>query len=104
GTALIDVTRGEAGWATERRWASRDLKPSFNDYVVRDGHAYGFDGSLFCCVDLAAGKRRWKGGRYGHGQVVLLAEQALLLVVTETGEAVLLKADPRPHEELGRFA
>src|SRR3972149_3971856 len=34
---------------------------------------------------LADGPRKWKGGRYGHGQLVLLADQDLLLVVTEEG-------------------
>ncbi|HEY1379607.1 MAG TPA: PQQ-binding-like beta-propeller repeat protein [Gemmataceae bacterium] len=103
GTALIDVSHDSAAWSAERRWQSRDLKPSFNDTVVRDGFAYGFDGHIFCCLDLATGKRRWKDGRYGHGQVVLLAEQGLLLVTTETGDAVLLAADPAGHRELGRF-
>jgi hypothetical protein len=55
-------------------------------------------------VDLATGKRRWKGGRYGHGQVVLLADQALLLVLGEAGEVALVRADPKRHEELGRLA
>jgi hypothetical protein len=32
-----------------------------------------------------------------------LAEPSLLLVTTETGEAVLLAANPRQPQELGRF-
>ncbi|MFO0807712.1 MAG: PQQ-binding-like beta-propeller repeat protein [Gemmataceae bacterium] len=104
GTAALDVTHAGTTWSINRRWTSRDLKPSFNDYVIHEGHAYGFDGSLFTCIDLASGKRRWKGGRYGHGQVVLLADQALLLVVSETGDIVLVNADPQQHRELGRVA
>jgi outer membrane protein assembly factor BamB len=69
----------------------------------RSGAIYGFDGSIFCCVDAATGDRRWKGGRYGHGQVLLLADQKLLLVLTESGEAVLLAANPNKLEELGKF-
>ena len=42
------------------------------------GCAYGFDGPTFCCLDLGSGARRWKAGRYGHGQVLLLADQGLL--------------------------
>jgi hypothetical protein len=60
------------GWTVEERWTSTGLKPSFNDYVVRKGHAFGFDGSILACIDLADGTRRWKGGRCGHGQLVLL--------------------------------
>jgi hypothetical protein len=103
GTALLDVTRDGSTWSATQRWASMNLKPSFNDFIVHNGHIYGFDGSIFCCVDLATGQRRWKDGRYGHGQALLLADQGLLLVASETGDAVLLAADPERHRELGRF-
>ena len=75
------------------------LKPSLNDFVVQDGAIYGFDDGIFCCLDLKSGKRRWKAGRYGHGQVLLLADQKLLLVMSETGEAVLLSASREKHDE-----
>jgi outer membrane protein assembly factor BamB len=103
GTALVDLKRGGTSWAAARRWASKEMRPSFNDFVVSDGFVYGFDGGLFCCVDLATGKRRWRQGRYGHGQVLLLAEQRLLLVAAENGDVVLLAADPAGHREFGQF-
>jgi outer membrane protein assembly factor BamB len=103
GTALLDVKRDGRSWSATERWTSRELKPSFNDFVVQDGFIYGFDKNVFCCVDVATGERRWKQGRYGHGQVLLLAEQKLLLVVSERGEAILVRADAVRHEELGRF-
>ena len=73
--ACVAVTREGGAWATSRRWSSRQMKPSFNDFVVHEGHAYGFDAYTFCCVDLETGARSWKEGRYGHGQVVLLADR-----------------------------
>jgi outer membrane protein assembly factor BamB len=100
GLALLDV-KPQGGPSS--RWTSRDLKPAFNDFVVHEGHAYGFDGRIFACVELEEGSRRWKGGRYGHGQVLLLPEQGLLLVVSERGELVLLRASPERHEVLGRL-
>jgi outer membrane protein assembly factor BamB len=103
GAARVGVTREGPSWSTSQGWASRAFKPSFNDFVVHDGSIYGFDGGIFCCVDAPTGERRWKGGRYGHGQVLLLAEQALLVVVSEKGEVILLKASPEGREELGRF-
>jgi hypothetical protein len=103
GTVLVDVTRADRTWTAARRWASRRLKPSYNDFVVHDGSVYGFDGGTFCCIDLQTGGGRWRDGRYGHGQVLLLADQALLLVLAESGEAVLVAAKPERHEELGRF-
>jgi outer membrane protein assembly factor BamB len=103
GAALLEVRRDGKGWSVTERWTSRRLKPSFNDFVVHDGFVYGFDNNVFCCLDLQTGQRRWKEGRYDHGQVLLLAEQGLLLVVSEMGEAILLAARPDRHEELGRF-
>jgi outer membrane protein assembly factor BamB len=103
GVALIDVTKDGDAWKVDERWASKDLKPEFPDFVVHEGHVYGFDTSFFCCIDLETGKRCWRGGRYGRGQVVLLADQSLLLVLSETGQAILVAANPERHQELGRF-
>jgi hypothetical protein len=103
GTSCIRVSDNAGKLAAKKLWTSRNLKPDFNDLVVYQGHAYGFDGALFTCIDLATGDRDWKGGRYGKGQVLLQAESGLLLVATEVGEVVLLKADPKSSQELGRF-
>jgi len=46
---------------------------------------------------------RWRDGRYGHGQALLLANQDLILVISESGEVILLAADPEKLTELGRF-
>jgi len=103
GLALLDVKKDGDNWTATRCWASRELKPAFNDFVVHEGHAYGFDGRIFGCVELETGARCWKEGRYGQGQVLLLADQSLLLVLSETGEVILVKADPKKSEVLGRF-
>jgi outer membrane protein assembly factor BamB len=103
GVATIRVGRDGSAWKTEQVWATTQMKPEFPDFVVHNGHIYGFDVATFCCLDAATGQRSWKEGHYGRGQVMLLADQALLLVITEKGEAVLLAANPRQSEELGRF-
>src|SRR5262249_7954277 len=103
GTALVKVAHSQGSWHPTERWMSRQLKPSFNDFVVHDNALYGFDGRVFTCVDLTTGRRLWKDGRYGSGQVLLLGDQSLLAVVTDDGEIVLVAADPNEHKELGRF-
>jgi outer membrane protein assembly factor BamB len=103
GTRRIAVARGPGGWTIEERWTSNRLKPYFNDFVVHDGHAFGFDGSILACIDVEDGKRKWKGGRYGHGQLVLLPDQDLLLVLSEKGELALVVAAPDQFTELARF-
>jgi len=103
GTRRIAVAHGPGGWTAEERWTSIGLKPYFNDFVVHDGHAFGFDGSILACIDLKDGQRKWKGGRYGYGQLVLLPDQDLLLVLSEEGELALVGATPDQFTEFVRF-
>lgn len=103
GTRRLAVKREADGWRIEERWTSNGLKPYFNDYVVHQGHAFGFDGSILACIDLADGKRKWKGGRYGNGQLILLSDQDVLLVLSDQGELVLVAATPDQFKELARF-
>jgi outer membrane protein assembly factor BamB len=102
GIERVSVTHGGGAWKTNTRWESNGLKPYFNDFVVHNGYAFGFDGSILSCIDLADGSRKWKGGRYGNGQLVLLAEQDLLLVTSEDGELVLVRATPDQFSEVAR--
>ena len=87
----------------EERWTSKGLKPYFNDYVINDGHAFGFDGRILACISLEDGERKWKGGRYGQGQLLLLADQDLLLVLSEEGEVALVSATPDAYKELAKI-
>jgi hypothetical protein len=103
GLRRLKVTRGTTGWNVEERWTSAGLKPYFSDFVVNAGHAFGFDGRILACIDLEDGKRKWKGGRYGQGQLVLLPGQNLLLVLSEEGELALVRATPDNFTEVGRF-
>jgi outer membrane protein assembly factor BamB len=103
GLRCVSVVHGPSGWTAEERWTSTGLKPYFNDFVVHSDHAYGFDGSLLACIDLKDGQRKWKGGRYGAGQLVGLADQDLLLVLSEQGGLALVKATPDQFAEITRF-
>ena len=100
-TDLISVTKIDDTWTATKRWTSRNLKPSFNDFVLHDNHVYGFDGAIFTCVELSTGNRKWKKGRYGTGQVLLLKDQPLLLVLADDGRIVLVNANPAAFEEVG---
>jgi outer membrane protein assembly factor BamB len=102
GTRRIAINKGADGWTVEERWTSNGLKPYFNDFVIHKGHAFGFDGNILACIDLEDGKRKWKGGRYGNGQLVLLADQDLLLVLSEEGELALVGASSDQYKELAR--
>ena len=102
GTHRIAITHEAGGWTAKERWMSIFLKPFFNDFVVHNGYAYGFDGAILACVDLADGTRKWKGGRYGNGQLILLPEQDVLVVLSEEGELALVAASNDKFTELAR--
>ncbi len=99
----IAVARGAGEWTVEERWMSEGLKPYFNDFIVHKGHAYGFDAGTLACIDLKDGERKWDGGSYGSGQLVLLPDQDVLLIVSEQGNLALVGAAPDRFTELARF-
>jgi outer membrane protein assembly factor BamB len=103
GIRRLAIAHSAGQWSVAERWTSTGLKPYFNDFVVHNGHAFGFDGSILSCIDLQDGQRKWKGGRYGNGQLLLLADQDLLLVLSEDGELALVKATPDQFTEVARF-
>lgn len=102
GIKRLAVAKSGEGWTVAERWASNGLKPYFNDFVVHNGHAFGFDGNILSSINLEDGRRNWKGGRYGNGQMVLLADQDLLLVTSEDGELVLVSATTDKFTEVAR--
>ncbi|MFQ5638566.1 MAG: PQQ-binding-like beta-propeller repeat protein [bacterium] len=103
GVRRLSVSRGPGGWTIAERWTSTRLKPYYSEFVIHKGHAFGFDGSILACIDVEDGKRKWKGGRYGAGQLFLLADQDVLLVLSETGKLALVAATPDRFTELARF-
>ncbi len=99
----ISVAHEAGGWTVSERWTSDGLKPYFSDFVIHNGHAYGFDGTSIACIDLKDGARKWEGGSYGHGQLVLLPDQNVLLIVSEHGKLALVGAAPDRFTELTQF-
>jgi len=102
GCALLQITAGASGKliATEL-WKSMRMKTQFNSAAARDGFLYGLDDGLLACVDLANGNRKWKSGRYGSGQTLLVDD--LIIVQSEPGPVFLASAKPEAYEELGQI-
>ena len=82
-------------------WESIRFKAKFTTIIYHEGYLYGLDDGIFACIDPSDGTRQWKRGRYGHGQTLLISD--VLLVLTESGEIVLLEPNPEAHKELARF-
>jgi outer membrane protein assembly factor BamB len=103
GLVLVEVAHNGSQWSASDIWTTSDIETSFNDYAVYSDHIYGFKDGILRCVDLNSGKLKWKKGRYGHGQLMLVANQGALLVSSETGDVTLVAANPLGHEELAKF-
>lgn len=103
GTRRLRVSHGKDGWIVTEIWQTKAISPYFNDMVIYDNHLYGFDGAFLVCVSLDDGKRCWKERGYGAGQVLLLDDQGILLVLTETGDIALVAAQPSALNQLARM-
>ena len=102
GAALLQITsQGDSLKAVEV-WQNNTMKNKFNSSVLHEGYVYGLDEGILACIDVRTGERKWKGGRYGFGQ--LLLADGHLIVLTEQGKVVLLKATPESHQEVASFS
>ncbi len=105
GCELVTVEKngetGEANWTARSEWKSMALKSKFGPIFVKGEYIYGLDDGILACVDVKTGQRRWKDGRYGHGQGLLVGES--ILITSEKGEVVLVQPDPEKLVEMGRF-
>ncbi len=102
GAALVEVSRSADGFTARLLWQNVNMKNKFNSSVYYQGHIYGLDEAILSCLDAETGARKWKGGRYGYGQLLLASGH--LIVLTESGEVVLVKATPESHVEVSRFS
>lgn len=102
GLKRISLKNVAGKWSIEEKWTSSKLKPNSNDIVIHKGYVFGFDGPALACIDIEKGERKWKGGSYA-GELILLADQDLLLVLSEKGEIALVNADPKEFKELAKI-
>lgn len=97
GSSLVEI----AGGAAKEVWHTNHIKTKFNNAVLHEGVVYALDEGIMEAVEANSGKRLWKGGRYGYGQILLASGH--IIVLSETGELALVKATPDRHTELARF-
>jgi outer membrane protein assembly factor BamB len=103
GAAAIELTPEAGGrLSVTELWRTNRMKNQFTSSVLHDGYIYGLDEAILACLDASTGELKWKGGRYGYGQVMLASGH--LIVLTEGGDLALVRATPERHDELARFA
>ncbi|MCA1558701.1 MAG: PQQ-like beta-propeller repeat protein [Acidobacteria bacterium] len=101
GAAVLELARSGDAFTVREVWRNIRMKNQFTSSVLHEGFVYGLDEAILACVNVASGDLKWKGGRYGYGQVMLASGH--LIVLTEDGDMVLVRATPERHEELVRF-
>ena len=101
GCALLALAEAEGKWTVSEVWRNRWLKADFSNPILHKGHIYGLDLGILTCLDVETGKRLWKGGRFGHGQ--LLCRDDMLIVLSEQGELVLVEATPKAFQPLEKI-
>lgn len=101
GAALVEITGNGKTFEARAVWQNISMKNKFNSSVLHEGFVYGLDEGILVCLDVNTGERKWKGGRYGYGQVLLASGH--LIVMSDAGELALVKATPSAYSEVARF-
>ena len=100
GAVMLEISQGD-GLSAREVWRTNRMKNQFSTSLYHDGFIYGLDEAILACLDAATGELKWKGGRYGNGQLMLASGH--LIVLTEEGELALVRATPERHDERARF-
>jgi outer membrane protein assembly factor BamB len=101
GAALVEITPSGSAYQAKTVWFNKRMKNKFSSSVLYQGYIYGLDEAILACIDANTGELKWKGGRYGYGQLLLAS--GYLVVTTERGDVVLVKATPESHQEIAQF-
>jgi len=102
GCAMLQINAGPDGsMAVKELWRSRFMNTRFTNVVMRQGMVYGLDDGVLECISLATGQLKWRGMRYGHGQVMLVGD--VLLVMAESGQMAIVDAAPDEFREFSRM-
>lgn len=101
GAALLQIVPGGGKFAVKTLWKNTKMKNKFNSSVLYQDHIYGLDEGILACISASTGDLKWKGGRYGYGQILLAGGH--LVVISESGELALVKATPEAHTEVAKF-
>jgi outer membrane protein assembly factor BamB len=101
GAAVIELTASGGGLSVREVWRNTRMKNRFASSVLHQGVIYGLDEAILAAIDAETGELKWKGGRYGYGQLLLV--DGHLIVLSEDGDLALVRATPVRHEEIARF-
>lgn len=96
GSKLIRIRKSETdnppSWSAEDVWANhRILKTKLTNAIYHSDRLFALSDGILECVEPDTGKRIWRGGRYGQGQLLIVNNT--LLVTSEDGRLILVEPD-----------
>jgi len=106
GTLCFKIVRDGNRFKAVEAWANKELKTNLATPVAKDGYFYnqGADKD-YVCFDAKTGQIKWSQAGFGQGKkdyssTIVVGRN--LLVLSENGTLLLLKADCARYTELGR--
>jgi len=88
----VGLQKEPDAWQAKVAWKGRSMKAKFSNMSQRDGYIYGLDDGIMACIELEKGRRQWKEGRFGHGQILMF--QDAMLVTAEDGRIIWMEINP----------
>jgi len=108
GSSTIRVSKSAGGFTVTRLWLQ--MARSYNNHwttpVYKDGYLYGLFGFKefgtcpLKCIEMTTGKLIWSRDGFGQGGMILV--DGNLLVLSDSGKLVLVKATPQAYTEIAR--
>ena len=77
------------------------MKNDYSSTLYYDGHLYGFNVAALQCISAETGEKKWTKRGFGKGSLILVGDK--LLVLSDKGLLIQVKADPTAYSEQRRF-
>ena len=77
------------------------MKNWINSSVLHQGYLYGFDSSIFKCIEADTGAEQWKVRGFERGSLILA--DGHLIALGENGKLALVEATPDEFREKASF-
>jgi outer membrane protein assembly factor BamB len=108
GAAAVKISKTNGAYAAAQLWKvpGNNEANQWSTPVIYNGYIYGITGQVafgaspLKCIDLATGAVKWTQPGFGPGGVTLA--DGNLLVLSDIGDLVLIKAAPDAYTELAR--
>ena len=82
-------------------WKSKSLKTKFSSPIFWKGHLYGMNENQLVCLDAKDGFLKWRGAKYGYGQIIAASDH--LIILRDSGDLALVEMNPDRFVEKANF-